>query len=71
MKRDKAGDGDKCATGTKAYCCLVHDTIIRGTAPFCNGKCKEGEENFGDVDHGPDGKPCATGKAAICGIVVK
>jgi len=71
MKRDKAGDGDKCVTGTKAYCCLVHETVIRGAAPFCNGKCKVGEEYFGEIDHGPDGKQCVTGKAAICGVVVK
>ena len=31
-RRDQEGDGKKCVTGTKAYCCLTSDIIIRGTA---------------------------------------
>lgn len=65
-KRDKEGDGKKCVTGTKAYCCKTSDVIIRGTAPLCNGKCEVGEEMLGDSDYGPNGKKCETGKAAIC-----
>jgi hypothetical protein len=45
--------------------------VIRGTAPFCNGKCKVGEEKFGDSDYGPNGNKCETGKAAVCGLPVK
>jgi hypothetical protein len=36
------------------------------STPFCNSKCKEGEEMLGDSDYGPNGKKCETGKAAIC-----
>lgn len=60
------GDGNKCLTGTKAYCCKTSDVIIRGTAPFCIGKCKDGEEMLGNSDYGPNGNKCQTGKAAIC-----
>lgn len=70
-RRDKSGDGKKCVTGSKAYCCLTSDVIIIGTAPFCNGKCGVGQEMLGDSDYGPDGKKCATGKAAICRVNVR
>jgi hypothetical protein len=43
---------------------------LSGTAPLCNGKCKPGEEMMGDSEYGPDGKRCATGKAAICRLAV-
>lgn len=67
-QRDKEGDGRKCVTGTKAYCCLTSVTTIRGNAPFCNGKCRLGEEMLGDSDYGPNGNKCVTGKAAICRV---
>jgi hypothetical protein len=69
-KRDKEGDGKKCLTGTKAYCCKTSDIIIRGTAPLCNGKCNAGEETLGDSDYGPSGNKCETGHAAICRVSV-
>jgi hypothetical protein len=67
-RRDDKGDGDKCVTGTKAYCCKTSEIRIEGTAPLCNGKCKVGEETLGPSDYGPNGKNCVTGKAAICRI---
>lgn len=67
-KRDKQGDGDKCLTGTKAYCCKTSEIRIEGTAPLCNGKCKVGEETLGESDYGPNKQKCETGHAAICGI---
>lgn len=70
-KRDKSGDGSKCITGTKAYCCLTSDFVVRGKAPACNGKCKEGEEMAGDSDYGENGKKCITGHAALCRLTVK
>ena len=66
MKRDKKGDGKKCVTGTKVFCCPANITTIRGKAPMCNGKCKPGEINAGTTNKTADGKTCTTGKAAIC-----
>lgn len=66
IKRDKAGNGKKCVTGTKAYCCLTSSIHIVGKGPFCNGKCPVGEETLGYQKEGKNGKKCTTGKAAIC-----
>ena len=66
IKRDKSGDGKKCVTGSKAYCCLTNAVKTRGKAPFCAGKCKPGEVRVGDSDKGENGNQCQTGKAAVC-----
>ncbi|VAX30100.1 hypothetical protein MNBD_NITROSPINAE05-238 [hydrothermal vent metagenome] len=70
IERSKRGDGKKCATGSKAKCCLSSSIIIRGSAPICNGKCKLGEERLGDSKKTRKGKKCRTGKAAICAVKV-
>ncbi len=66
IKTGKKGDGKKCATGKKAYCCRAAEIVVRGTAPLCNGRCKKGEIKVGTQKTGPKGKKCVTGKAAIC-----
>ena len=66
IKKDKKGDGTKCVTGQKAYCCKEADIRIRGTAPACSGQCKAGETTLGYQKKGPNGHACITGKAAIC-----
>ncbi|MEZ5728111.1 MAG: hypothetical protein R3E48_09045 [Burkholderiaceae bacterium] len=66
IKTSKSGDGKKCVTGSKAYCCPAANVITRGAAPACNGKCKAGEIRVGDSKKGPNGKKCITGKAAVC-----
>ena len=66
IKKNKTGDGKKCVTGTKAYCCLTSSIHIVGKAPFCSGKCPVGEETLGYQKEGKNGKKCETGKAAIC-----
>ena len=68
VKRGKEGDGKKCITGTKAYCCKTSEIRTDGKAPFCNGKCKPGEEMLGDSDKGENGNKCLTGKAALCAV---
>jgi len=73
VKRDKQGPAGakKCATGTKARCCLTSDIRVVGKAPLCNGKCPVGEETLGQSEYGEDGNKCATGHAAICRLAVK
>lgn len=71
IKRDGEGDGKKCVTGTKAYCCKTSDVVVRGTAPACKGKCKAGEEMLGESDRGANGIKCLTGKAALCRLAVE
>lgn len=66
IRSDKSGNGDKCVTGSKAYCCPDTMVVVRGKAPFCNGECKPGETRVGDSDKGEGGKTCVTGKAAQC-----
>jgi len=66
IKRSKKGNGKKCITGTKVYCCPVAHIIIRGKAPICNGKCKPGETRVGDSLEGENGNKCKVGKAAQC-----
>ena len=66
IREDKAGDGKKCVTGTKALCCPDVMVVIRGKAPACNGKCEPGETRVGDSDTGEGGNKCLTGKAAQC-----
>ena len=66
IRSDKSGDGNKCVTGTKAYCCPDTMVIVRGKAPACNGECKPGETRVGDSSTGEGGKKCLTGKAAQC-----
>jgi chitinase len=65
-KTSKVGDGKKCATGHKVYCCLTASIHVVGKGPFCNGKCPVGEETLGYQKEGVDGSTCETGKAAIC-----
>jgi hypothetical protein len=66
IKTSKKGDGKKCITGTKAYCCKTADVQVFGKAPICNGKCPKGWTRVGDSDKGEKGKKCKVGKAAQC-----
>ena len=65
-KTSKTGDGKKCATGNKIYCCLTSSIHVVGKAPLCNGKCPTGEVTVGYQKEGENGNKCVTGKAAIC-----
>ena len=65
-KTSKTGDGKKCSTGHKAYCCFTSAIHIVGKAPFCKGRCPTGEETVGYQKQGENGNTCVTGSAAIC-----
>jgi hypothetical protein len=65
-KTSKVGDGKKCTTGHKVYCCLTASIHIVGKAPFCNGRCPTGEVTVSYQKQGENGQQCITGKAAVC-----
>jgi hypothetical protein len=67
-KTSKTGDGKKCSTGHKVYCCFTSSIHIVGKAPLCNGRCPAGEETVGYQKQGENGNTCVTGKAAICAL---
>lgn len=59
-----AGDGHKCSTGSKMYCNNYGSPYASqawsGSAPFCNGKCAEGESCIVNDFYG-DGSHCTSG----------
>lgn len=59
--------GNGCVFGTKAYCCKTPGITCRwdGTAPFCAGECKAGENETKRCDN-CSGKVCWTGTKARC-----
>lgn len=68
------GDGSAgFATGcsgsdTRSYCCPTNDLPTctwRGSAPFCKGKCHDGEVEITSAVTG-SGKPCWTGHKVLC-----
>ena len=71
VSRDKSGDGNRCWTGSKAYCkrCCKKVKVYQykwfGTAPFCNGKCPSGWTFLKSSKRG-DGAKCWTGRKHYC-----
>ena len=61
--------GALCLTGNKALCCPnpspYQNCAWRGTAPFCNGKCPNGQVMLYS-DAAGDGSWCVTGKKVYC-----
>jgi len=68
-RRDGAGDGATCWTGTKARCCIPQlvgeNCLWVGTAPFCADVCAEGYTEM-TQDRSGDGSNCWTGKKLLC-----
>jgi hypothetical protein len=60
--------GADCFTGTKVLCCSSPGRSCRwdGTAPFCDGGCRAGEERATPPDGSTSGMPCLTGSKAFC-----
>lgn len=57
-----------CDTGSRKYCCPTDDVPTctwRGTAPFCNGKCHDGEVEVAS-DLSGTGDECWTGHKVLC-----
>jgi polyglycine hydrolase-like protein len=61
--------GADCLTGTKALCCNVgRGSTCRwdGTAPFCDGSCRQGETAGQPPAGSSSGSSCWTGSKAYC-----
>ena len=60
--------GDACATGSKALCCQVPGRVCRwdGTAPFCDGGCRNGETEAQPPPGSSGGEACGTGSKVYC-----
>ncbi|KAA8896314.1 chitinase [Sphaerosporella brunnea] len=67
--RGNAGIYNGCSNGqTRDYCCPSNDVPTctwRGTAPFCNGKCHDGEVEV-TSDNKATGSSCWTGHKVLC-----
>jgi hypothetical protein len=66
------GDGNSCVTGYKRRCCLGGCNwgtgtacYWDGTAPLCNGSCREGYTECGSSKKG-DGEECLSGFKKRC-----
>ena len=60
--------GSNCATGTKALCCNTPGRTCRwdGTAPFCDGECRNGETQADPPPGSSSGSSCVTGSKVFC-----
>ena len=60
--------GENCATGTKALCCTTPGVTCRwdGTAPFCDGECRDNERPSTPPAGSSSGAACWTGSKAYC-----
>lgn len=60
--------GSNCLTGTKALCSSSTGRSCRwdGTAPFCDGSCREGEKQSPPPEGSSSGSSCWTGSKVYC-----
>lgn len=60
--------GANCLTGTKALCCKTRGRSCRwdGTAPFCDGECRQGETASTPPAGSSSGSACWTGSKVYC-----
>lgn len=67
--RGNTGTNTGCSgDASRLYCCPSNDMptcLWRGTAPFCNGKCHDGEVEVTSSTSG-DGATCWTGHKVLC-----
>lgn len=60
--------GQPCGLGSKALCCKMGGLACRwdGTAPFCEGACREGETAGTPPPGSTSGSACWTGQKVYC-----
>ena len=61
--------GQNCATGSKALCCSTGGTSscrFDGTAPFCEGSCRNNETQQAPPPGSSSGAGCVTGSKVYC-----